>query len=194
MKEFFREMFKKIGREILTIPNLLSILRICLIPVIVYYYCFKHDNISALIWVVISTFTDVLDGFIARTFNMITDFGKFIDPVADKATQLVVFACLIMSFPIMLLPFVVLLVKEVGSLLLRFYVYKKTELVEGAKWHGKVSTGIVIFLVVFHLGWNDIPSGLSLGIILFSTAFMLFSGTLYTIEAFKMLKYGKNQT
>ena len=193
MKEFFNKIFKKIGNEILTIPNILSIIRILLIPVIVYYYCVKHDNMGALIWVVISTLTDIADGFIARRFNMITDFGKFIDPGADKATQLAVFACLITRFPLMLLPFLVLLVKEVGSLLLRMYVYKKTELVEGAKWHGKVSTGIVIFIVVFHLGWNDIPSAISLAIIIFSTAFMVFSGTLYTIEAFKMLKYGKKQ-
>ena len=191
MKEFFRKMFKKIASEILTIPNMLSILRICLIPVIIYYYCFKHDNVGALIWVVISTFTDILDGFIARTFNMITDFGKFIDPVADKATQLAVFACLITSFPIMLLPFAVLLVKEVGSLLLRFYVYKKTELVEGAKWHGKASTGIIIVLIGLHLSYPSIPSTISLVAILFSTAFMLFSGALYTAESFKFLKNGK---
>ena len=71
MKEFFNKIFKKIGNEILTIPNILSIIRILLIPVIVYYYCVKHDNIGALIWVVISTLTDIADGFIARRFNMI---------------------------------------------------------------------------------------------------------------------------
>ena len=191
MKELFRKIFKKVGDEILTIPNILSFIRILIIPIIVYLYCFKHDNIGALIWVIISTFTDIADGFIARKFNMITDFGKFIDPVADKATQLTVFACLITEFSFMLLPFIVLLVKELGSLLLRLYVYKKTEIVDGAKWHGKTSTGIVILIVVLHLAWANIPSGLSLGIILFSTAFMLFSGTLYTIESFNFLKYGK---
>ena len=191
MKEFFQKIFKKVKAEILTIPNILSIIRILLIPVIVYVYCFKHDSIGALIWVIISTLTDVADGYIARKFNMITDFGKFIDPVADKATQLAIFACLVTKFPLMLIPFIVLLVKEVGSLLLRVYLYKKTEIVEGAKWHGKASTGVVICVVLLHLAWVGIPANISLAVIIFSTAFMLFSGTLYTIEAFKLLKYGK---
>ena len=191
MKEFFQKISQKIGKEFLTIPNILSIIRILIIPVIVYLYCFKHDNIGALVWLIISTFTDIADGYIARKYNMITDFGKFIDPVADKATQLVVFACLVTKFPLMLIPFLVLLVKEVGSLLLRVYLYKKTEIVEGAKWHGKASTGVVIFIVVLHLAWATIPAGISLATIIFSTAFMIFSGALYTIEAFKLLKYGK---
>jgi cardiolipin synthase len=191
MKELFQKIFKKVKSEILTIPNMLSIVRILIIPVIVYLYCFKHDSIATLIWVIISTLTDIADGYIARRFNMITDFGKFIDPVADKATQLAVFACLVTKFPLMLLPFIVLLVKEIGSLLLRLYLYKKTEIVEGAKWHGKASTGVVIFIVVLHLAWVGIPAGVSLGAIIFSTAFMLFSGTLYTVEALKLLKYGK---
>ena len=191
MKELFRKIFKKIGDEILTIPNILSFIRILIIPVIVYLYCFKHDNIGALVWVIISTLTDIADGFIARRFNMITDFGKFIDPVADKATQLAVFACLVTKFPLMLLPFIVLLVKELSSLALRFYVYKQTEIVEGAKWHGKASTGVVILIVTLHLAWANIPSAVSTGAIIFSTAFMLFSATLYTIETLNCLKNGK---
>jgi cardiolipin synthase len=170
---------------------MLSFVRILLIPVIVYLYCVKRDYLWTVIVVVLSTLTDIADGFIARRFNMITDFGKFIDPVADKATQLVVFACLITNFHLMLLPFLVLLVKELGSLLLRFYVYKKTEIVEGAKWHGKASTGVVIAITMLHLVWPSINSVVSLVSILFSTAFMLYSGTLYTVEAIGFLKYGK---
>ena len=162
-----------------------------LIPVIVYLYCFKHDDMWTLVLIILSTITDIADGYIARKFNMITDFGKFIDPVADKATQLTIFACLITRFKMMLLPFVVLLIKELGSLLLRFYVYKKTEIVEGARWHGKASTGIIIVLIGLHLSYPSIPSTISLVAILFSTAFMLFSGALYTAESFKFLKNGK---
>ena len=193
MKELFRKIFKKIANEFLTIPNMLSIIRILLIPVIVYFYCFRHDSFWTLMLVLLSTLTDIVDGFIARRFNMITDFGKFIDPVADKATQLTVFICLVTKFKLMLLPFSVLLVKELGSLLLRLVVYKKTEVVEGAKWHGKVCTGIVIAIILVHLIWPDIHSTVSLSIILFSTLFMLFSGTLYTLEALRILKNGKKQ-
>lgn len=191
MKELFRKIFNKISDEFFTIPNILSLLRLALIPVIVYLYCFAHNDLWTLIVVVFSTLTDIVDGFIARRFNMITDFGKFLDPFADKLTQLAVFACLITRFNLMIVPFVVLLVKELGSFLLRLVVYKKTEIVEGAHWHGKMSTGIVILVVVLHLAFGEMPVPLSNGIILFSTIFMVYSGFLYTLEGIDLLKYGK---
>ncbi len=191
MKEFFRKTFSKVGEEWLTIPNILSYVRLLLIPVIVILFVNGY-NILTLVFVLVSTLTDIVDGFIARRFNMVTDFGKFIDPVADKATQLTVFICLITKFPLMLLPFVVLLVKEIGSLLLRVAVYKKNDIVEGAHWHGKMSTGIVILVIVLHLGWWDaMPAPISDATILFSTIFMIYSGLLYTLEGIDLLKNGK---
>lgn len=191
MKELFNKVFKKIGDEFFTIPNMISIFRILLIPVIIYLYCVEHNDLWTLILVVFSTLTDIVDGIIARKCNMITDFGKFIDPVADKLTQLTVFACLITRFNLMLLPFIVLLVKEIGSLLLRLWVYKKTEVVEGAHWHGKMSTGIVILIIVLHLAFGNMPASVSDALILFCTLFMVYSGFLYTLEGLDILKNGK---
>lgn len=193
MKDLFAKMFKKARKEFFTVPNLLSILRILLIPVIVHLYCVEKNDLWTFIVVAFSALTDVVDGYIARKFNLITDFGMFIDPVADKATQIVVFLCLTTRFPAMWVPAIVLLIKEVGSLILRMIVYKETELVDGAKWHGKVSTTIVVSVVALHLIWGTIPSVVSLVIIAFSTLFMLYSGALYTIEAFKMLKTHEKQ-
>jgi cardiolipin synthase len=192
LKSLFNQLFGKFKDEFFTIPNILSMVRILLIPLIVYLYCFAKNYLLTIIVVAFSSLTDVVDGFIARKFNMITDFGKLIDPVADKATQIVLFACVSINFPIMLLPLAVLTVKELGSLALRTYVYKKTELVWGARWHGKASTTIIIVLLVLHLIWIDIPSTLSLVLVGASTAFMIYSGVLYTLEAFQMLRnYGK---
>ena len=70
-------------------------------------------------------------------------------------------------------------------------VYKKTEVVEGAHWHGKMSTGIVILVIVLHLAWAAIPETVSNAVILFSTIFMVYSGLLYTLEGIDILKYGK---
>lgn len=193
MKELFRKIFNKIRDEFFTIPNILSVVRLLLIPVIVYLYCFAHNNLWTLIVVIFSTLTDIVDGFIARKFNMITDFGKFLDPFADKATQLAVFACLITRFPLMLVPFLVLLVKELGSLLFRLWIYKKTELVEGAHWHGKMSTGMVIIVISSHLIWPDIHPSISEFLLLFSTLFMVYSGFLYTLEGVDMLRHGKKK-
>jgi len=103
----------KYQKKILTIPNLLSLFRICLIPVIVWLYCVKENYLWTTITLVISGLTDVVDGFIARRFGMISDFGKAFDPVADKLTQIVTLYCLVTRFPLMLLPLGVLIVKEV---------------------------------------------------------------------------------
>lgn len=192
MKELFTKIFGKIKEEFFTIPNLLSFFRILLIPVIVYLYCVKHNDLATLGLVAFSSLTDIVDGFIARRFNMITDFGKFIDPVADKATQIVVLICLATKYPLMWLTGAILFIKEVGSLILRVVVFKETELVEGAKWHGKASTTIVVSVIGLHLLWGGIwgsmPAAISMTLIVISTLFMLYSGTLYTLEAFKMLK------
>lgn len=191
VKELFAKIFGKIKEEFFTIPNLLSFFRILLIPVIVYLYCFAKNDLAALILVVFSSLTDIVDGFIARKYNMITDFGKFIDPVADKATQIVVLICLAAKYPWMWIPGVVLFVKEIGSLILRVVVFKETELVEGARWHGKVSTTLVVTVMGLHLllgVWGGMPAELSIALTVIVTVFMLYSGILYTIESFKMLK------
>ena len=192
MNELFRKIFKKMRDELFTIPNLLSILRLLLIPILVYLYCFKHDNIATCCLLAFSLLTDIVDGFIARHFNMITDFGKFLDPLADKSTQLVIMICLITKFKAMAIPFTVLLVKEITAFLMRFKVYKETEVVDGAKWHGKASTGIILATVGLHLLWDSIPSEVSFGVICFTTAFMTYSAVMYALECVNVLKnHGK---
>ena len=75
-------------KEIGTIPNLLSIFRVFLLPLYLYFVL-EQSFVYAGIVIVISGITDFLDGFIARKFNQMTELGKILDPVADKLTQLV---------------------------------------------------------------------------------------------------------
>ena len=192
MKEMFKTIWKRMKEEFMTIPNMLSTLRLLLIPVIVYLYCFKRDNLWTLILIAISSITDVVDGFVARKFNMVTDFGKFLDPLADKATQITILACLITRFKAMIIPCVLLVVKELSALSMRLAIFKETEIVDGAKWHGKLATVVVVSTVASHLIWYDMTEGVSLAIIIVCTAFVLFSAVLYTIDNIRVLKnHGK---
>ena len=75
------------------IPNILTILRFILIAPIVYTIWTEHF-IIALVLLIFSGITDVLDGTIARKFNLITDFGKLMDPLADKSTQVAILVTL----------------------------------------------------------------------------------------------------
>ena len=81
-------MHKPKLNEIFTIPNILSMFRIVLLPFIVWFFVCKEDHVMAIIILLVSGMSDILDGFIARKFNMISDFGKIIDPVAQEIAQL----------------------------------------------------------------------------------------------------------
>ena len=75
------------------VPNALTITRFILIPFIIIALV-KDDYITTFILLTPSGLTDVLDGFIARKFNFISNFGKLIDPLADKSTQVAILTTL----------------------------------------------------------------------------------------------------
>ena len=75
------------------VPNILTVIRFLLIPVIVFYI-FTGNYILAFVFFSISGITDIADGFIARKYNLISNFGKLMDPLADKLTQVATIASL----------------------------------------------------------------------------------------------------
>ena len=171
----------KFGKDqIVTIPNLLSFFRLALIPLIVCLYLTDHP-IWALVFICVSALTDMVDGFIARKFNMITDFGKFIDPVADKLTQGIVMICLLTRFLWMWLPIAIMFIKEASAFTLRLIVFRKTEKVDSAKWHGKLTTVVLYMIMALHIIWTEIPIPVSTICIFIASALMLLSCILYTI-------------
>ena len=101
-------MKARIREEILTIPNILSMMRIAMIAAVVVLFVMKY-YLAAGIVLICSGVTDILDGFIARTFNMTSALGKALDPFADKLTQFAVLICLSLLNPLILIPFVILL-------------------------------------------------------------------------------------
>ncbi|MBR2867643.1 MAG: CDP-alcohol phosphatidyltransferase family protein [Clostridia bacterium] len=93
MKSIIKELFA----GCLTIPNLISVIRIALIPVFgVLYY--QGDVLWAVVVLFISGLTDFFDGKIARKFNQISALGKLLDPIADKLTQITIAIVLYLTF------------------------------------------------------------------------------------------------
>lgn len=185
----FRVRDKLTKNQILTIPNILSFFRLALIPLIVWIYVFRDSPEWTVAILTLSGATDIVDGFIARRFNMTSDFGKAIDPLADKLTQIAVLFCLLTRFPLILLPIVIMLIKEIGSFILRFIVYKKTERVECADWHGKATTVLIYLTMLIHILWPflKLPGEVSNISILVTTVMMIFSCILYSISGAKIL-------
>lgn len=176
--------------KIVTIPNALSLFRLCLIPVIIWLYCVKQDYLWTAYILLLSGATDVVDGFIARHFHMISDLGKVLDPVADKLTQGAMLFCLLTRFPLMLAPIVLMLVKEVYMAISGILFVRKTGVVPGANWHGKAATVLLYAMMLLHVFWHDIPpiaSNLSIAVCL---AMMLLSLILYGRRNAKAFKGG----
>lgn len=165
--------------KIITIPNLLSMARILLIPIIVYLYVFKHQYTAAGIFILLSGATDIVDGWIARTFHMISNLGKALDPIADKLTQVTVMGCLVTRFPLMIIPLLLMVIKETCMTFTGAAVIHKTGIVPAAVWHGKVATAVLYAMMMVHVFWQEIPSILSITLILLSAALILLSFILY---------------
>ena len=125
--------------QILTIPNAMSGARIVLIPFIIWTYAIDRHYLSVAL-VALSALSDMLDGFVARKLNMISDFGKFIDPVADKLTQAALVVCLMTKHPHIFVLFIILAVKEIATLALSAVVFRRHDSVNSAKWYGKMCT------------------------------------------------------
>lgn len=173
--------------KILTIPNLLSFLRLCMIPLMIWLYVFRENYGLTTLVLMLSALTDVVDGFIARRFHMVSDFGKAFDPVADKLTQIAVMLCLTKRFPLMLLPWSILVVKELFTGIMSLLAIHKTGRVEGAVWHGKVTTAMLYATMAVHLIWFRITETVSHVLIGLCSGMMLLSAIGYGIRNFRML-------
>lgn len=139
------------------IPNALTILRFLLIPIIIIYIV-KDKYIEAFIFLTISGITDVLDGIIARKFNFITNFGKLIDPLADKTTQISILVTLALKNIIPMWILIIVFIKEFVMVAGASFLYGK-ELVVSSKWYGKLATVLFYLAIVSSFViryWNSI--------------------------------------
>ena len=180
-------MKQNIRKQIFTIPNLLSFLRLCMIPLIIWLYCSQNNYALTAVVLVLSGVTDTIDGFIARRFNMVTDLGKALDPIADKLTQASVMFCLLTRFQMMLVPLLLLIFKEVCNGIMSLFVIKKTGKVCGADWHGKVCTWLLYAMMFLHIVWFDISRQWSTALISICVIMMTVSFALYMVRNYKML-------
>lgn len=140
-------------KEIFSIPNVLSMIRLALIPLYVAIYLNAksafHYYVSAGI-LAVSCLTDLIDGQIARHFNMITTLGKVLDPLADKATQFTLILCLAIRRNLTLLWALIILfvAKESFQLIAGGLILRKGKILSGAVLPGKICTAILFISLV----------------------------------------------
>lgn len=140
------------------IPNALTILRFILIPFIIVNIV-QDKYIEAFVFLTISGITDVLDGFIARKYNYITNLGKVLDPLADKTTQISILASLALKGIIDMWILIVVAIKEFAMIAVASFLYGK-EFVVSSKWYGKLATVLFYLAIVSSFvikTWNAHP-------------------------------------
>lgn len=175
------------AKKIFTIPNLISFFRLALIPAIIYSFVTLGNNYLAVALTVLSGLTDVIDGKIARRFNMTSDLGKMLDPVADKLTQLALIVCLISEYPIMNRLVVLLVAKELIMAITGLMAIKAQNKVDSAVWHGKLCTVAIYISMVIIMLFPSIPDLFVIFIVIICSFLMLFSFLLYVKDRIKLI-------
>lgn len=172
--------------RIFTIPNAMSMFRILLIPVIVWLYVGKQQYLYAFVGLLLSGATDLLDGWVARRFHMVSKLGKVLDPIADKLTQVSLLICIMLERHRVTFLVVLMFIKEFIMAVTGLKVLKKTGEPYSAKWHGKINTFLLDFTVILHVLWREMPIWLSTVLIVVCAGFMIFSLIEYWIQNRKL--------
>jgi len=183
------------SKQVFTIPNIITVIRLALIiPMFVTF--FTEHYLATLIIIVVSGVSDVVDGIIARKFNMISELGKILDPIADKLTQLTILAMLMFKQIFLVIPCVLLAIKELASGFIGLYVVNRLHHMLTAEWHGKLSTVFLYCMLGAHMlmlvitGEICVPATYIL--IAVSSALIFLSFTLYLMRYRRLIKEIKN--
>ncbi len=186
---------KLVGKHaVFTVPNLLTFFRLLLIPLIVWFYIGKESPYSAILLVVLSALSDILDGYIARKYDMTSDIGRVLDPFADKLTQLAMLLCLFSKFKWIRVLFVVFLVKELTQTAGGYLLLRKGGWVYNSKWIGKISTGFLDATTIVLFLFPNIPERLEFVLCLISAILLTASLAVYLFTDFKKIKGETDQT
>lgn len=171
------------------IPNMLSVIRILLVFVFVALFFTDHIYLALLIFLLAGA-TDVVDGYLARRFNWITNLGKILDPFADKLMQCTVLVCLCIKEYIPLWFVIPFFLKEGFTLLIGAIVIKRRSVTVVSKWYGKLTVCLFYATIAVSMLFKDFfAEHTVIGILIFipSIAFAVFSLVAY-IKHYAWLK------
>ena len=175
----FRKNWKK---EIFTIPNVLSLFRLALIPVYMDIYLNAdlaangpRDYYLAAAILAVSCLTDMIDGKIARRFNMISNLGKILDPLADKATQFALILCLAVKYPVLRWLTVLFVIKEGFQTIAGCILLHRGKILKGALFTGKICTTVLFVSLIVMVLLPNLSSSTVAIVASIDAAFMILA-------------------
>lgn len=171
----------------MNIPNLLTVLRFILIPLFGYNLYIGNYYVAVALFL-FGGITDVLDGYIARKYNLITPWGKVADPLADKLMQITALVMLTLQSKIPAMILIIVVAKEAFMVAGGIFLYKKDNFVVSANWYGKAAT--VIFYLAIIMAIFNVP--FSKFFVTFAVLFTLFAFFMYSLD-FRKIRNDSNK-
>ena len=174
-------------KDVLTIPNMLSLFRLVLIPVYIVIYLnatTTREYFLAGTILAVSCLTDMIDGQIARHFNMISNVGKVLDPIADKLTQLALTICLSIKYPILRSVLVLFVAKEAFQTLALVVMYRRGKVLPGSLMPGKLCTTVLFLSFIVMVLIPDLDMGIINTIAILDAAFLVYAFIGYFLAYF----------
>lgn len=175
-------------KEIFTIPNIFSLFRLFLVPVYMTIYLrakTASDYYLAAGVLAVSCLTDLIDGQIARHYNMISTLGKILDPFADKITQVTLIICLAIRKPILRIIVIPFFIKEIFQLIAGCVAMKKGKILKGAQFSGKVCTTVLFISLILMVMLPGMSDKTILAITVIDLIFLLIAFIDYIIIYYK---------
>lgn len=183
------KLFQK--NQICTLPNALSLFRIILIPLILYLYIAKSKYMLTIVVIAVSGLTDIIDGRIARKYNMVSDFGKILDPIADKLTEGALMICLLDRYRLMWILLILFAVWETVMVILGSITVMRTGDVSSALWFGKAATIVLYSSMAIMILFPNIPLVLANTLIIICIIAVLNAFFLYTFYFWDRIEKAK---
>lgn len=174
-------------KDVLTIPNMLSLFRLVLIPVYIVIYLnatTTREYFLAGTILAVSCLTDMIDGQIARHFNMISNVGKVLDPIADKLTQLALTVCLSVKYPVLRVVLVLFVAKEAFQTLALVVMYRRGKVLPGSLMPGKLCTTVLFLSFIVMVLIPDLNIRLVNAIAILDAAFLVYAFIGYFLAYF----------
>ena len=174
-------------KDVLTIPNMLSLFRLVLIPVYIVIYLnatTTREYFLAGTILAVSCLTDMIDGQIARHFNMISNVGKVLDPIADKLTQLALTVCLSVKYPVLRVVLVLFVAKEAFQTLALVVMYRRGKVLPGSLMPGKLCTTVLFLSFIVMVLIPDMNIRLVNAIAILDAAFLVYAFIGYFLAYF----------
>ena len=191
MKDKVRKLFSNVW----TVPNVLTMIRLLLVPVfvVVYFRTTAEPKYAALAVFAAASLTDMLDGFLARKLNQITDFGKLFDPLADKLMVLTAMVCQALTGIFPWIAVIVVACKELFMVLGGLFLLSR-DVVVYSNIFGKAAQVCFIaslILSFFHVPLAEWGTRLDLILLWISVSLAILAMVIYTVEYLRSLKKAK---